>query len=497
MEQYDIAIIGSGPGGFSAAMRAMDFGKRVCLIEGGHLGGAGIMNGALTSKAMWELSKDYAMAARIDRGYRSAGLTVNYKEVLSSVKQAAKQRRLQMLSQIETFSEPKKEGTGTLTLKYGHARFVEQHILSIATPEKEECIQATAIIIATGSRPRSLAGIEIDHKQIITSDDIMKLQDFPERMLIIGSGIIGCEFATIFSNYKQTEVHLLDRQKRVIPFEDDDISHAISQSLEENGVIVHHTSSLRTIRKKEDYLEVVLDFEDGHCDVLEVDIVLVAIGRQPNTDNLGLENVGIQPNAKGELDITRHCALDDFENCHIFAVGDVSIEGLKLYNAAELQGRHVIEALYAKEKMPLDYSNMATLMFFRPLVASVGLNEKMCQEQGIAYKVATYSNNLVNRAIAMRTKGGFVKIIVSDDGKDRILGMRAIGPQASAFITSIAYLINHYSCLKDAEKSIYPHPSITEGIQECLRVFDRKSVFKPEAFPDLISYRTWKPERDK
>lgn len=495
MEKYDVAVIGSGPGGFSAAMRAVDFGKKVCLIEGGHLGGAGIMNGALTSKAMWELSKDYAMAARVDRGYRAAGLTVNYKEVLSSVKQAAKQRRLQMLSQIETFTEPKKQGDGTIRLKYGHARFVDEHTISITKNEDEECIQATDIIIATGSRPRSLPEIEIDHKCIITSDDIIKLQDFPEKMLIIGSGVIGCEFATIFSNYKQTEVHLLDRQKRVIPFEDDDISSAISKSLEDNGVIIHHTSSLRTIRKKEDYLEVVLDFEDGHCDVLEVDIALIAIGRQPNTDDLGLENVGIKPNKRGELDITRHCALDDFKNCHIFAVGDISIEGLKLYNAAELQGRHVIEALYAKEKMPLDYSNMATLMFFRPLVASVGLNEKMCQERGIAYRVATYSNDLVNRAIAMRTKGGFVKIIVSDDGKDRILGMRAIGPQASSFITSIAYLINQYSCLKDADKSIYPHPSITEGIQECLRVFDKKSVYKPKAFPNLISYRTWKPEK--
>lgn len=495
MEKYDVAVIGSGPGGFSAAMRAVDFGKRVCLIEGGHLGGAGIMNGALTSKAMWELSKDYAMAARVDRGYRSAGLTVNYKEVLSSVKQAAKQRRLQILSQIETFSEAKEEEVGTITLKYGHARFLDEHTLSITRHDESEQIQASDIIIATGSRPRNLPGIEIDGKQIITSDDIMKLQDFPEKMLIIGSGIIGCEFATIFSNYRQTEVHLLDRQKRVIPFEDDDISSAISKSLEENGVIIHYTSSLRTIRKRENHLEVVLDFEDGHCDVLEMDIVLVAIGRQPNTDDLGLENAGIQPNKRGELDITRHCALEDFKNCHIFAVGDVSIEGLKLYNAAELQGRHVIEALYAKEKMPLDYSNMATLMFFRPLVASVGLNEKMCQEQGIAYRVATYSNDLVNRAIAMRTKGGFVKIIVSDDGKDQILGMRAIGPQASSFITSIAYLINQYSCLKDADKSIYPHPSITEGIQECLRVFDRKSVFKPEAFPNLISYRTWKPKK--
>lgn len=495
MEKYDVAVIGSGPGGFSAAMRAVDFGKKVCLIEAGHLGGAGIMNGALTSKAMWELSKDYSMAARVDRGYRSAGLVVSYKEVLSSVKQAAKQRRLQMLSQIETFRKPGNGVPGSIVLKYGHARFVDEHTLSITRHDEVEQIQATDIIIATGSRPRSLPGIEIDHKYIVTSDDIMKMQDFPEKMLIIGSGIIGCEFATIFSNYGQTEVHLLDRQKRVIPFEDDDISQAISKSLEGNGVIVHHTSSLRTLTKKEDYLEVVLDFEDGHCDVLEVDVALIAIGRQPNTDDLGLENVGITPNKYGELDITRHCALDDFKSCHIFAVGDISAEGMKLYNAAELQGRHVVEALYGDEPMPLDYSNMATLMFFRPLVASVGLNEKMCQERGIAYQVATYSNDLVNRAIAMRNKGGFVKILVSDDGEERILGMRACGPQASAFITSIGYLINQYCSLKDAEKSIYPHPSITEGIQECLRVFKKKSVYKPEAFPNLISYRTWKPEK--
>ncbi|PID89016.1 MAG: pyridine nucleotide-disulfide oxidoreductase, partial [Bacteroidia bacterium] len=166
----------------------------------------------------------------------------------------------------------------------------------------------------------------------------------------------------------------------------EDISQAISDNLEANGVIVHHTSSLNSIRKGEDCLEVVLDFEDGHCDVLEVDVVLVAIGRVPNTSDLGLENVNIEPNQRGELDITRHCALDDFRNCNIFAVGDVSNEGMKLYNAAELQGRHVVEALYGNEEIELDYSNMATLMFFQPLVASVGLNERMCQERGIAYK---------------------------------------------------------------------------------------------------------------
>ncbi|MDE5417051.1 NAD(P)/FAD-dependent oxidoreductase [Labilibaculum sp. DW002] len=492
IEKYDLVVLGSGPAGFSAAMRAIDFKKSVCIIEANHLGGAGIMNGALTSKAMWELSRDFSIASSVTRGYRASGLNVEYDKVQKTVIQAAKQKQLQMLSQIETYSKAS-ENSGNITLKYGWGKFLDSNTVEIISHDKIEQVKGDNFIIATGSRPRPMPDVEVDNERIIDSDGIMNLKEFPERMIIIGSGIIGCEYATIFSNYNQTEVHLLDRQHKVIPYEDDDVSDFVSKGLEKNGVIIHHTANLRTIRKRSDCLEVVLDYQDGHSKVIEVDVAVVAVGRIPNLDNLGLENVNIKTTERGYLDINEACAIDNFKSCNIFAAGDVSGHA-QLYSVGELQGRFIVEALYGNLEFPLDYSNMSTLMFFKPAVAAVGLNEKACKSQNIPYKVATYSNSLINRAIAMRASDGFVKIIVSDDGENRILGMRAAGPQASTLITSIAYQISQKGTLKDIRKNVHPHPSISEGVQECLRVFEGKSIYKPQAFPDFIKLESWHPE---
>jgi len=494
MEKFDIVVIGSGPAGFAAAMRALDFNKNVCIIEKNNIGGAGIMNGALTSKTMWELSADYAVAANVDRGYRASGLIVDYDKVRKTVIEAAKEKQFQMLSQIETFAKDKKQN-GSLTLKLGAAKFIDKNNIEITYKEGiKQTIWGDFVIIATGSTPRAYTGLPVDQERIIDSDGILNLKKFPERMLIIGSGIIGCEFATIFSNFKQTKVHILDRTNKVLPYEDDDVSNFVSRNLENNGVTIHYTANLRTIRKKDDFLEVVLDYEDGHSKVIEVDVALIAIGRDANTAGLGLENVGLAT-SKSTIEINEICATSPVEsNCNIFAAGDVT-GSAQLYSIAELQGRYAIKALLKQNYHPLDYSNMSTLMFFKPEVAAVGMNEKMLQKRGIPYKMAWYSNAMVNRTIAMRSTNGFIKIMVSDDNHERILGMRAAGPQASAFIVSIAHFINQEIKLNDVMKTIHPHPSVTEGIQECLRIFANKSIFKPDAFPEYIKLKHWKPNK--
>ncbi len=490
MKKFDLAVIGSGPGGFSATMRAVDFGKNVCLIEAGHLGGAGIMNGVLSSKTMWELSVDYSIAAAIDRGYRASGLQVDYNHVKKTVFAAAKTRQYQILSQIETFAN-KSNSYGSITYKQGFARFLNRNTLEIKGENGTETIEAEYIIIATGSRPRPLPDLPVDQERIFDSDGLLNLDHFPERMMILGSGIVGCEFATIFSNFGHTEVHLLDRLRRVMPFEDDDVSDFVADHLQKNGVIIHYTASLRTVRKEKDHLEVVLDFDDGHSQVIEVDILLVSIGRIPNTEGIGLENVDVVPNVKGYLKFDLE-KLNPDSGTNIFAAGDVT--GQKaLYGIAEEQGRYIVESIWGKTARPLNYMQIPTLMFFKPELAAVGANEKMLQEKKIPYRVAYYSNELVNRAIAMRNTTGFVKILASNDGKDQILGMRAAGPQASAFIVSIAYLINSDIPAYEVLQSVHPHPSVTEGVQECLRVLSGQSIFKPKAFPTQIIIKEWNP----
>lgn len=494
--RFDLLVIGSGPAGFAAASRALDFGKHVCIVEGGHIGGAGVMHGALTSKTMWELSSDYSVAGKVNRGYRASALSVDYDKVKKTIIQAAKERQFQMLSQIETFSRDRQVvragQKGSLTLVWGWAKFRDKYTVTVESDEGKKVLQADYFVIASGSIPRPHPDFAIDGERIFDSDTILNLKTFPDRMVIIGSGIIGCEYATIFSNFKQTEVHLLDKANRVIPFEDDDISDFVYNNLKQNGVHMHQEASLRDLRRKGDFLEVVLDYENGSSKVIEVDIALVAIGRMPNTKNLGLENIGLAPNARDFLEMNDYCDLNAGKPCHIYAAGDITGQG-QLYNIAQHQGRYIARKIFSEVSTPITYKNMSTLMFFKPEVAVVGKNEKTLQAEGIPHRVAIYSDELVARNIAMRSTAGFVKIIVSHDGSHRILGMRAAGPQASSFIVSVAHLIGEKNGLQDVSKTVHPHPGVTEGLEECLRIFHNSEVFKKEAFPQHIKYREWKP----
>jgi dihydrolipoamide dehydrogenase len=329
----------------------------------------------------------------------------------------------------------------------------------------------------------------LDHKRLLTSDTILNLKEFPKRLIIIGAGIVGCEYATIFSNFKQTKVYLVDHADRILPFEDDDIIDFVDERLERNGVKIFHSAMLKDIRPREKHLEVILDFAGGHSQVVEVDVALVSIGRVPNLARLDLPRAGISPDEKGYLKTDENCRLAG----PIYAAGDVTHRPA-LVNLAEMEGRYAVKDMFGVRKPPMSYSNMSTVMFFKPAVAAVGLNEKGCQARKIPYRVARYSNAMLSRAIAMRATKGFVKIIVSDDRKQQILGMRAAGPQVSNTIMSIAAMMDQEKGVTDILKSVHPHPTMSESIPECLRLLDGKSVYKPRAFPEHLHIRTWHPD---
>ena len=487
--KYDICVIGCGPAGFAAAMRSYDFGNHVCIVEGNHVGGAGIHNGALSSKTMWELSTDFSIANRVDRGYRASNLSIDYEKVRDNVFSALREREYQIRSQIETFSK-KTESNKSLTLHEGWGKFTTQKTLIVTKNNGETLeIEADDFIIATGSHPRKHPLFEIDGERIISSDHVLNLKKFPREILIIGAGVVGCEFATIFAEFGQTKVHLLDSQERVIPFEDDDVSDYAANMLSDIGVNIYHKASLRAIQKYETHIDVTLDYKDGHTEVISVETILVSIGRVPSVKKLGLENIGVSITERGLIETNDNCKVCD----NIYAAGDISGHNA-LVNVAEMEGRFAAKAIESKIKFPLRYRNMSTIMFFNPEISAIGLNEKECQKEGIAYKVVFYKHSLVSRAIAMRETDGFFKMIVSDEENPHVLGMRAAGPQSAASIMYIATLMDHNVSLGDIMKTVHPHPSITEGIQEAIRVLLGKSIFKAEAFPQYISFKSWKPE---
>lgn len=491
VETFDLCVIGCGPGGFAGAMRALDAGKTVCLIEADEIGGAGVKWGALSSKTLWELAKDYVVARREDRGYRVGKTVIAYSELRATVMEAVKEKQYQMRSQLETFSPGCWPGPGSITYKIGVAAFVSPHEVGINRFDgSQEVIRADHFLIATGSAPRDLPDIPCDHRRILNSDSILALTEFPRRMMIIGAGITGCEYATIFSNFGQTEVTLVDNRERVLRYEDADVSAFVEANLTENGVTILHSARLRTIHQKPDHLEVVLTYADGHAQVVEVDTVLVSIGRIPRLARLRLENAGVEADQYGYLTCDENCRVSG----HIYAAGDVTHRPA-LVNMAVMESRYAVKHMFAIKRWPLTYHNLSTVMFFYPAVAAVGLSEKECQEKGIAYRVASYGNALVPRAIAMRATRGFIKILVSDDADLKLLGMRAGGPQVSNTIMSIALLMDQDKGIHDVLKSMYPHPTMSEGIQECLRLLLGKSIYKPQAFPDCLSVRRWHPEK--
>jgi dihydrolipoamide dehydrogenase len=480
MSDYDVCVIGAGPAGFAAAMRAWDFGKRVCIIEKGAIGGVGVHNGALSSKTLWELSRDYRNAIRRDRGYDATDVTVDYERVVHCVDIAAGEKVSQMTRQLEELSEPRPGCPGSVTLLRGHARFLDASRIFVEGNDSslDRIVSADHIVLGTGSRPRTLDSIPTDGHTILTSDHITGLDRFPRSLVILGAGVVGCEFATIFANFGQTKVYMIDKAERILPFEDDDISRVCSRNLERLGVTVHHQARLVEMKTDQGEVEYTIEHHTGGRESIRVEKALIAIGRVPNTRGLDLEKAGIKTCDRGYIvDTDTRTSVPN-----IYAVGDVT-QDIALVNVGEIEGRHCVEKMFAAEDIePLSYENISTIMFLNPEVAAIGMNEKQAQKARIEYRVAVYGYELVNRAIAMRATDGFVKILTTDDDEMRILGMRALGVHASTTIEAVSLMIRHGRSARELAELLHPHPAVTEGVQDCVRMLLGTSIYKPEVF---------------
>lgn len=300
-------------------------------------------------------------------------------------------------------------------------------------------------------------------------------------MVIVGAGVIGCEYATIFSNFGKTKVYVIDRSDEILPFEDRDISKIVSDNLEKRGVTIHHKAQLKRMEVVDGEVEYEIDC-DGEIEVIRVEKALLSVGRVSNYDNIGLEEIGIKKGANG-----RHIGDNDTQTNipNIYAVGDVSGR-IALVNMGEIEGRHAVESMFENKITPISYDNVCTIMFSEPEVAAVGMNEKQCIEENIPCKVVKLDYSVMARAIAMRKTQGFFKIIVTNDDEMKILGMRAVGEHASSAIEAIALLIKMDRGIAELSELVHPHPSIVEGVQECVRMLMNRSVFKSSVFKDRL-----------
>ena len=483
MEKFDLVVIGAGPSGYAAAMRALDFKKRTLLIEKDKVGGAGVTNGALSSKTWWELSRETASFRKNLKRFNIQVPSINYKEIQGEVVRAVKERKGMLEEHMQLMKDS--DFTDLLTFKKGRAKLLNQHEIQIETEDSSpEVVWGDYIVLATGSRPRYLPELPIDENIVMTSDGIESMEDFPESMVIVGAGVIGCEYATIFSGFGKTKVSLIDKGARILPFEDEDVVRVIERNMENSGVLVHRNSHLIRMEIKNGRVEYELEYDDGTKGTFNVEKALVAVGRVPNYEDLWDANIPINMSKRGIEDNDTQTNVSN-----IYAVGDVTSD-ISLVNVGELEGRYAVEKIFGSPKRTLVYENISTIMFLNPEVAGVGLNEMQAKEKGLDYKVVTLDYSCIPRAIAKRNTQGFIKLMVTNAEPMKILGVKIIGNHASSAIQAIALLIFMDKGIEELAECVHPHPSITEGVQECVRMLLGTTMLKPDALKGQLSCRT-------
>ncbi|CCD20262.1 putative Pyridine nucleotide disulfide oxidoreductase [Trypanosoma vivax] len=486
-KRVDVCVIGGGPAGIASVLRAVDYKKRACIIEASRIGGADLWNGALQSKTLWEMAKFVRLmngqTANRFMKCRQPLPQIQFSSVQKAITSAAEFRHKQIVHQLESVNIDIIRGFGAFT----SPNSVEVQL----TNGGVETVEADYFVIACGAQPRKHASVVADGKVVFTSDDIM-CQPFPRSVVVIGAGVIGCEFASIFANFGQTEVSVIEKTHRILPMEDDDVASFVQQLLEAKKVNIHHHSALESNRVENGKFYYTLrNLRDNSLSTHVVDSALVSIGRDPNISRLGLDKIGVE---------LKHGKVprDEFYRVvphkHIYACGDVSTK-VALVNVAELEGRSCIEHMYRpcpQGEIVQCLDNLSTIMFLDQEVAAVGLNEQQCQKQNIAYKMGKYGYKFVNRAVAMGNTKGFVKLIVTNDLKMQVLGVRAIGPHASSIIELASLAIHNRESIFNLSNLHTAYPAITQGFQECVNMLLGKSTLKPNVFPELI-VEEWSP----
>lgn len=479
MKKFDVCVIGGGPAGYAAAMRAIDFGKSVVIVEKDKLGGAGIHQGALWSKTWWEISREARMMNLHSDALNVKNTDFNFEKVKNEVANAVSERVELLTHHMDNLNL----GVGRECFEYikGTAKVVGKTQVQVITEGEDLMIECDYIILATGSVPRKLDHLPIDEKMVFTSDGLGNLTSFPKSIVIVGAGVIGCEFATIFSNFGETKVHLIDKGERILPFEDEDVVKVIEKNLEAKGVLVHRNSKLISMTSGDDEVEYVLEYTDGRKESFKVEKALVSVGRVPQYDNLVDESIGVEFDARGIKDDLTQTTVPN-----IYAVGDITAD-ISLVNVGELEGRYAVERIFGKPEQPLIYKNISTIMFLDPEVAGVGMNEIQAKQAGLDYKMVSLQYSCISRATAMRNTEGFIKVLVTNDDELKILGMRVVGEHASSAIQAVALLISQDRSIKELAELIHPHPSIIEGIQECGRLLMGKPLLKPSVLREIIT----------
>ncbi len=455
MEKFDVTVIGSGPGGYVAAIRAAQLGMKTAIIERySVLGGTCLNVGCIPSKALLDSSEHYHNA---HEKFEMHGIKLDKLKV--DMPQMIK-RKNEVVSQttggIDYLMKKNK-----ITVFHGHGSFVNANKISIAKNDgsKEE-IETTKTIIATGSKPVTPDAFNYDKKRVITSTEALNIDKVPKRMVIIGGGVIGLELGSVYARLG-TEIEVVEFMDSIIATMDKDCGKELKRALKKLGMKFHLKHKVTTVEATAKGVKVGVQKRDSEDTfTLDADYCLIAIGRRPYTDNLGLENVGIEKDDRGRIVVNDHL---ETKVPGIFAIGDV-IKGAMLAHKAEEEGVLVAEFI-AGQKPHIDYNLIPGVVYTWPEVASVGQTEQQLIDAGVPYKSGKFPFKALGRARASTDTEGMVKILAHKE-TDEILGMHIVGPRAADMIAEGVVAMEYRASAEDLSRMSHAHPTYTEATKE-------------------------------
>ena len=462
-DKFQAVVIGGGPGGYVCAIRLAQLGfKTACIESRGSLGGTCLNVGCIPSKNLLNLSEEFHKAKNLsNKGIEIGEVKLNLSRMMKN-----KDKAVTILTKGVEFLFKKNKvsyfkGTGSFKSK--------TEILIKDDQDKESFIETENVIIATGSVPVSLPGINFDEKIIVSSTGALTLEKVPKKMVVVGGGYIGLEMGSVWSRLG-SEVHVVEFLDHITPGMDNEISSEFMKILKKQGINFHMQHKVEQIKKNKLGATIFTKDKDGNKKNFECDVVLISVGRKPNTSELNLKKVGIDLDEKNRVKTDKNFKTN--QN-NIYAIGDV-IAGPMLAHKAEDEGVAVAENI-AGQSGHVNYDTIPGVIYTTPEVASIGKTEEQLKELNIKYKVGKFSFMANSRAKAIDDTDGFVKIL-ADEKTDKVLGAHLIGPHAGELIAEIGIAMEFGASSEDIARTCHAHPTFSEAVKEAALSVDKRAI---------------------
>lgn len=464
MQEFDVVVIGGGPGGYVAAIKAAQLGlKTACVEKRGTLGGTCLNVGCIPSKALLNSSEKYIEAkTHLDQyGIKCSGVKLDLNTMMSNKDKVV----LDLTKGIEGLFKKNK-----VSYFKGAGKILEAEKVAVINGEKSEEIKAKNIIIATGSEVVDLKGIEIDEKQIVSSTGALSLKQVPKKMVVIGGGYIGLEMGSVWQRLG-AEVEVIEYLDQIVPSMDVEIARNLHKILSSQGMKFKLGTKVVSAKATKNGVEIETEpAKGGKVEKQKCDVLLVAIGRKPYTKDLGFENVEIELDEKGRIPVDNHFRT---KVKNIYAIGDV-IKGPMLAHKAEEEGVAVAE-LISGQSGHVNYNAIPGVIYTYPEVASVGKTEEELKSEGKAYSVGKFPFMANSRARAVGTTEGMVKILACKE-TDTVLGVHIIGPDAGTMIAEAVLAMEYFASSEDIARTCHAHPTLNEAIKEAALAASGKAL---------------------